>query len=70
MPKSYTGYYTGYYLVMYVGTFKKVGLSLIEKSITEELRGTMDEVGEMVWTLSVEVEYFEERTEKAYTGSK
>ena len=55
---------------MYVGTFKKVGLSLIEKSITEELRGTMDEVGEMVWTLSVEVEYFEERAEKAYTGSK
>ena len=53
---------------MYVGTFKKVGLSLIEESITEELRGTMDEVGET--KLSVEVEYFEERTEKAYTGSK
>ena len=40
--------YTDYYLVMYVGTFKKVGLSLIEKSITEELRGTMEEVGETV----------------------
>ena len=41
-----------------------MGLSLIEKSITEELRATMEEVGETVWTLSLEVEYFEERTEK------
>ena len=55
---------------MYVGTFKKVDLSLIEKYITEELIGTMEEVGETVWTFSLEVEYFEERTEKAYTGSK
>ena len=30
----------------------------------------MEEAGETIWSLSLEVESFEERIEKAYTGSK